>query len=83
MAHGEWRDQVRVSGEHLAEEVKRLIGEGNVTHIIVKHEAQTILEIPVTAGVAIALLAPTFAAVGAVGALLTHCTIEVIRTNPV
>lgn len=83
MALGEWREQIRVQGEHLADEVKRLLEEGNVTHIVIKHEEHTVLEIPVTGGVALALLAPTVAAVAAVGALLTHCTIEVIRTRPV
>jgi hypothetical protein len=82
MAQGEWREQVRVEGEKLADEVKKLIHEGNVRHLIIRHEGHTIFEIPVTATVAVAILVPTLAAVAAVGALLTHCTIEVVRAEP-
>jgi hypothetical protein len=62
--------------------VERLIHEGNVRRILIKHEGQTILEIPLTIGVVGALLAPTLAAVGAIGVALTKCTVEVIRVVP-
>jgi hypothetical protein len=39
------------------------------------------MEIPLTVGVVGTLLAPWLAALGAMGALLTHCTIEVVRTE--
>jgi hypothetical protein len=81
MAQGEWRENIKVEGALLVEEAKRLIHEGNVTHLIVKHEGHTLLEVPVIGGVAMAVLAPTFAALAAVGALVAHCTIEVVRTS--
>lgn len=72
-------DEMQVQGEHLKEQVKHLIHEGNVRRIIVKHEGQTVVELPVTVGVVGAVLSPMLAAVGAIGAILTQCTIEVER----
>jgi len=77
MAQTEWK----VEGAHLVDEVKRIVHEGNVQHLIIKHDGATVLEIPMTAGVAVALLAPTVAALAAVGAVLTHCTVEVVRSK--
>ncbi len=81
MSQTQWTEQVKVEGQHLVDEVKKLYNEGNVRHLIITHEGHTIFEIPVTLGVAAAVIAPTLAAVAAVGALLTHCTIEVVRTD--
>ncbi|CCW36714.1 Domain of unknown function (DUF4342) [Chthonomonas calidirosea] len=73
------REQLEVAGHQLEKKVRELLHEGNVQHLIIKHEGQTILEIPVGLGIAAAVLAPVLAAVAAVGALLTHCTVEVVR----
>ena len=75
-------DELQVQGEQLMEQVKRLIHEGNVRRIVVKHDGQTVVELPVTVGVVGAVLAPMLAAVGAIGAILTQCTIEVERREP-
>lgn len=77
-AHEEWQ----INGDELVATVKRLIHEGNVRRIVIKHEGETALEIPLTVGVVGTLLAPWLAAVGAMGALLTHCSIEVVRAEP-
>jgi hypothetical protein len=82
MSEPQWQERLKVEGAHLADQVKALIEEGNVRHLVIKHEEHTVLEIPVTLGVAVAVFAPTLAAVAAAGAVLTHCTIEVTRTGP-
>ena len=82
MAVPQWQEKLKVEGRHLADQVTALIEEGNVRHLVIKHEDHTILEIPVSLGVAAAVLAPTLAAVAAAGAILTHCTIEVTRISP-
>ena len=70
-------------GEHLVGRVKELIHEGNVRRIKIRNdEGRTILELPLTVGVVGAALAPALAAVGAVAALLTDCSIEVQRQKP-
>lgn len=77
----EEREEWQVTGDELVATVKRLLHEGNVRRIIIKHDGETAMEIPMTVGVIGTLLAPWLAAVGAMGALLTHCTIEVVRTD--
>ncbi|HLV81316.1 MAG TPA: DUF4342 domain-containing protein [Chthonomonadaceae bacterium] len=78
----EFREYIQVQGEQLVEKVRELLHEGNVRHIVIKQGDHTVLEIPVTIGVVAAVLAPVLAAVGAVGAALAHCTIEVVRAEP-
>ncbi len=69
-----------VSSDSLVERVKEFIHEGNVNRIIVKNDAgDVLLEIPVTVGVIGVLLAPWLAALGAITALVTRCTIVVQR----
>ena len=73
-------EEVRVKGEELLGKVKELIREGNIRRIIIDNdEGKAILEIPMTIGVVGALLLPVLAAVGAVAALVTNCTIRVQR----
>lgn len=77
---GRTAEQVKVSGDDLVAKVKELIKEGNVRRIVIKNdEGQTLVEIPVTLGVAAAVLVPVWAAVGALAALVGNCTIEIER----
>lgn len=78
---GLW-ERLNVAGDELADKVGELIHEGNVRHLVIKHGENTVLEIPVTFGLIGAALAPALAAVAAVGALVTRCTIEVNRAEP-
>ena len=69
-----------VSGEELLKKVKELINEGNIRRIIIKtKEGKTLVELPLSIGVVGAVLAPVLAAVGAIAALVTECTITVER----
>lgn len=72
-------EEIRVSGEQLLEKVKQLIHEGNVRRVVIKQGDRVIVEFPLTLGVVGALLLPTLAAVGAIAALVTECTILVER----
>lgn len=70
----------KVKGEQLLGKVKKLVGEGNVRRIIIKgKDGKTLVEIPLTVGVIGAVIAPMLAAVGAIAALVTECTITVQR----
>jgi hypothetical protein len=74
-------EELRVEGEQLLAKIKELIHEGNVRRVIIKNsQGETLIEIPLTLGVAGAVLLPTLAAVGAIAALVTDCTITVVRT---
>ncbi len=73
-------EEFKVSGEELLRKVKELIAEGNVRRIIIKNkEGKSLVELPLTVGVVGALLAPVLAAVGAIAALVSECTIVVER----
>lgn len=72
------REEYSVSSDDLVRKIKELIHEGNVSRIIVKNEkGETLLEIPATAFVIGALLAPWMAALGVIAALATRCKIIV------
>jgi hypothetical protein len=71
-------EEFKVKGEDLLGKIREIIKEGNIRRLIIKDkEEKTILEIPLTIGVVGVILAPTFAAIGAVAALITECTIYV------
>ena len=77
-----WTEEVKVKGEGLVAKIKELVREGNIRHVTIKNEEdKVVLEFPLTLGVVGALLLPTLAAVGAVAALVTNCTIVVVRTE--
>jgi Domain of unknown function (DUF4342) len=72
------RESFKVSGEDLMDKVKQIIKEGNARKIIIKNEkGDVIMEFPLTIGAVGILLAPVFAAVGAIAALVTDCEIIV------
>ncbi len=73
------REQFFVRGNELVDKVKELLRKANVTKIRVKQDERTILELPVTAGVVGAVVAPELAILAAVAALITKCTVEVER----
>jgi hypothetical protein len=74
------REKYKVAGDKVVSTVKELIHEGNVRHVVIKNDdGRTLIEFPVAIGVAGAVLLPVWAAVGAVAALVTKCTIEVER----
>ena len=75
-------EEYRVTGDGLLAKIKELLHEGNVRHIIIKNEdGRTLIEIPLTLGVVGALLLPVWAAIGAIAALATNCTIVVEKVE--
>jgi hypothetical protein len=76
-------ESVAGTGNQVFETVKNLIHEGNVRRITIKQDGDTIAEFPLTLGVVGAALAPVLAAIGAVAALVTNCTIEIERNEDV
>ena len=76
------QEEFKVNGDELLKKVKELIADGNARRIIIKNESgETLVEIPLMIGALGALLAPILAAVGAIAALVTHCTIVVIKKD--
>jgi len=72
------QESFKVSGDELLSKIKEIIKEGNARRVIIKNEKEeTIMEFPLTIGALGVVLAPVFAAVGAIAALATDCTIVV------
>jgi len=74
------KETFKVTGDKLLAKVKELIREGNVRRISIKDKSgKTLVEFPLTIGVVGAVFAPILAAVGAIAALISECTISVER----
>ena len=82
MAERTFTESFKVAGEQLVDAVKKLVHEGNVRRVIIKHDGHTIAEFPLTLGVLGAVLAPMLAAIAAIAAAVKECTIEVERAEP-
>jgi hypothetical protein len=76
------KEEVFVRGSELVEKIKEIVHKGNVSRIKVKQDDKILVEIPVTAGLVGALLAPQLAIIGAVAALISRCSVEIERANP-
>ena len=71
-------EEFKVSGDEIVKKVKQLIKEGNARRIIILNEKnKVVMEIPQTIGAVGAVFAPVLAAVGALAALMSNCTIIV------
>lgn len=80
MAKKKREETFKVDGSELLKKFKELVKEGNVRRITIKEKSgKTIIDIPLTIGVVGAVIAPVLAAVGAIAALITECTIAVER----
>jgi hypothetical protein len=81
-----WTEEVQIAANELVDRVKELIEEGNVRRLIIRTpKDEILLEIPLTAGVAVGsvmtVFAPVLVALGAMAALLTVVKIQIVRTK--
>jgi len=75
-------EEFSISGDELLAKVRELVHEGNIRRLIIRNEAgTTLVEIPLTVGLVGMALLPVWAAVGAIAALATDCTIIVERRD--
>ena len=73
-----FKEEIKVSGDQLVQTVKKLAHEANIRRLVIKNEeGKSLLEIPLSFGAVGAILLPTIAALGALAALVTNCTIEI------
>lgn len=73
-------EDFRVRGEDLIAKVKEIVNEGNVRKItITDKDGKVLVTFPLTFGVVGVIIAPVLAAIGAIAALVTECTISVER----
>jgi hypothetical protein len=81
-----WTEEIEITGSQLVDRVKELIKEGNVRRLIIRtSDDKTLLEIPLTAGVAVGgvvtVFTPVLAALGALAALLANVKLQIVRLN--
>jgi len=79
MADQTFKESFKVAGTQLVDFVKKALHEGNVRRVIIKQDDRIVVEFPLTVGVIGTVLAPLLAALGALAAVLTECTVEVER----
>ncbi len=77
----EFVEEVKVSGQNLISEVERILREGEVRRLRIKQKDKVLLDIPVAFAAIGALLAPYLAALGGIAAVVSDCTIEVVRSE--
>jgi len=73
---------IEMTGDQVMSTIKQLIEAGNVRRIRVRQKDHVIAEFPLTFGVIGTVLAPIVAAIGALTAVMTECTIEVEKVVP-
>ena len=81
-----WTEQIVVSGNRLVERVKQLLAEGNVRRLIIrKPSGEKLLEMPLTAGVAVGglmtIIVPVLTVLSVLAALVAEVKVEVVRTG--
>lgn len=75
-------EEFEVTGDKVVETVKRLVHEGNIRRVTIKDsDGRSLMEIPLTIGLVGAVLLPVWAALGALAALVTRCTIVVEKVE--
>ena len=74
------KESFSINGESLLKKVKELIAEGNVRRITITDKSgKEVATFPLTVGVVGAVFLPVLAAIGAIAALVSECTITVER----
>jgi len=81
MAETCW-ESIKTEGSAVVDQLKDVLRKGNVRRVRVRQGERTVAEFPLTVGVVGAMFAPSLAAIGALVALLTECTIDVQREEP-
>jgi hypothetical protein len=81
-----WIEEIEIAGSELIGRIKEVIAEGNVRRLIVKKpNGDLLLEVPLTAGVAVGsvftIAAPVIAALGAMAGLLARVKLEIVRVD--
>jgi hypothetical protein len=73
-------EEIKVQGKNLKAKLEALLREGNVRRVIIRNpKGRTLIDMPLTAGLAGIVLMPLWAAVATVAAVATDFTIAVER----
>lgn len=79
-----WTEEFQIAGDKLIGSLKEMLHEGNIRRVTIQNEeGKALIDIPLYVGVVGALLAPQLAAIGAIAALVTNCTLIVEKVETV
>ena len=68
-------------GEQLFNQLKDILAKGNATKITIKKNNEIIINMPITAGIIGAVVAPFLSAAGISAALLAQCSVEITQAD--
>jgi hypothetical protein len=75
-------EEIQAQGEEIVGKIKEIVRQGNIRRVSIKNEdGKTLVDIPLTLGVVGALFLPQLAALGAIAALVTKCTIVIEKVD--
>lgn len=75
-------ERAKVEGKDVLGYVKKAVEEGNARRIVIKQKGNKLVEFPLTIGVVGAVFAPMLAAIGAIAALVSECSVEIEKVVP-
>ena len=81
MAEKTFWQTIETTGDQLVATVHKIVEAGNVRRIRVRQKDKVIAEFPLTVGVIGTVIAPVLAAIGALAAVMTECTIDVEKVE--
>jgi hypothetical protein len=79
------KEEFKLDGNELVDKVKECVHKGNIRRIVIKNPSgKTLIDVPLTLGVLGTVIAPQLAALSALAALVTRCTVvlEKIEEEP-
>lgn len=68
-------------GEQIMNQLKDILAKGNATKLTIKKNNEVIINIPITAGLVSAFIAPFLSAAGITVALLAKCSVEITQAD--
>ncbi|HEX2987318.1 MAG TPA: DUF4342 domain-containing protein [Chloroflexota bacterium] len=81
-----WTEQIEMAGGEVVNRIGQIVAQGNVRRLIFRRsDGRVLLEVPLTAGVAVTgvavLAAPVLAALSAMAALVAQVKVEIVRSS--
>ncbi len=77
----QYSKSVSGKGEQLLNQLKDILNKGNATKLTIKKNNEVIVNLPITAGLIGAWIAPFLSAAGITAALLTQCSVEITQAD--
>ena len=73
--------KIGAKGSALMDKVKEIVKRGNITRIVVKHDGDVVLNLPLNAGILGVVIAPWGALLGVLAAFGFKCTIDLVKDD--